>query len=66
MRIIGNFSLSAPLARHLQFRLNQVPNTVIQVRDVAADNLAQERVVIKTDMAGWQQLSQLINEYGIA
>ncbi|MBD2756790.1 hypothetical protein [Spirosoma validum] len=66
MRIIGNFSLSAPLARHLQFRLNQVPNTVVQIRDIPAENLAQERVVIKTDMAGWQQFSQLMSEYGIA
>ena len=66
MKIIGNFNLSVPLVQHLQHRLHQQPNTAIQVRGFVADNPTQERVVIKTDLAGWQQVGQVMKQYGIA
>jgi hypothetical protein len=66
MNIIGNFLLSDTLAHHLQMRLNNLPNTAIQARDVLPNNPTLRRVVVKTDMPGWQQFGQIITEYGIA
>ncbi len=63
MNVIGNLALSLPLAHHLQVRLNQDPQTIINTRGLVADNPTQKRVVIRTDLAGWFHVSQLIRDY---